>query len=71
MRRWWQRILPILCEHDWRWLRNLYGDAIEEYGGARSVWRCHRCGKFDYRGELHGIQLDVEAFARMEHGLGD
>jgi hypothetical protein len=24
-------------------VRNLYGDEINEYGGMRSVWRCKRC----------------------------
>lgn len=25
-------------------VRNIYGDEIHEWGGNRSLWRCHSCG---------------------------
>jgi hypothetical protein len=38
---------PQFCffgNHDWKWVRNLYGDQINRFGG-RSIWRCRKCGK--------------------------
>lgn len=46
----------LFCEHDYEFVRNIYGDEIIEYGWDRSVWRCKHCGKYaDFAG-LHGYQ---------------
>ena len=33
------------CEHDYEFVRNIYGDEINWCGGYRSEWRCKKCGK--------------------------
>lgn len=38
-------IKRLACKHEWEFVRNIYGDEINLYGGRRSVWRCGRCGK--------------------------
>ena len=40
------------CIHDYKWVRNIYGDEINNLGGKRSVWKCLKCGKIQYRDEL-------------------
>jgi len=33
------------CRHaERRFIRNIYGDEINHFGGKRSLWRCLRCG---------------------------
>ena len=32
------------CEHDYEFVRNIYGDEINWCGGYRSEWRCKKCG---------------------------
>ena len=39
------------CNHDYKFVRNIYGDAIELHGGYRSIWQCQKCGKYKYRKE--------------------
>lgn len=46
----------LFCAHDFVFLRNLYGDQINDWSTTvlvRSVWRCSKCGKLQGRGELH------------------
>lgn len=34
----------LLCRHrSPQFVRNIYGDEINEWGGNRSLWRCPRC----------------------------
>lgn len=42
------------CSHPegLEFVRNIYGDAINEWGGKRSLWKCSRCGKLQARDEL-------------------
>jgi hypothetical protein len=40
------------CEHEYEFVRNIYGDEINECGGYRSLWKCSKCGKYQYRKEL-------------------
>lgn len=35
----------LLCHHGFKFVRNLHGDEIIEYGWKRSLWRCAHCGK--------------------------
>lgn len=37
------------CNHDWEHVRNLHGDEINSYNGVRSIWKCPKCGKYDFR----------------------
>ena len=39
----------IKCKHEYKFVRNIYGDEINWCGGYRSVWRCNKCGKIEYR----------------------
>ena len=41
------------CEHDWKWVHNIYGDQINYHGGKRSLWECQKCGKREYKYELY------------------
>ena len=36
----------LLCNHEYVWVRNIYGDEINAAGGKRSWWRCSKCGKW-------------------------
>jgi Zn-finger protein len=42
----------VFCAHRYEWMRNIYGDEINVSGGKRSVWRCSKCGKVQYRDDL-------------------
>lgn len=39
-------IKRLICKHEWKFCRNIYGDEINAAGGKRSLWRCAKCGKF-------------------------
>jgi hypothetical protein len=41
-------IKQIFCKHEYRFLRNLYGDEIMQHGHNRSVWFCIHCSKIEY-----------------------
>lgn len=41
------------CDHEYKFVRNLYGDQINQHDGARSVWECIKCGHIQYREDLH------------------
>lgn len=36
------------CEHEYEFVRNIYGDEINECGGYRSLWKCNKCGRYKY-----------------------
>lgn len=36
------------CEHEYVFVRNIYGDEINQCGGYRSLWQCKKCGKYMY-----------------------
>jgi hypothetical protein len=42
--------------HDYRWLRNIYGDEINDRAGSRTIyrswWICEKCGGRQKRREL-------------------
>lgn len=42
----------VFCKHDWKFVRNIYGDEIIARGYKRSEWVCSKCGKFRYRAAL-------------------
>ena len=41
------------CEHDWKFVRNIYGDEINHCGGYRSLWECRKCGRLQWREQLY------------------
>lgn len=41
------------CEHDYVFVRNIYGDEINRCGGYRSLWQCVKCGKYMYSKALY------------------
>lgn len=43
----------LFCKHDYKFVRNLYGDEIIHHGWKRSEWECCKCGKTKYKKELH------------------
>ena len=46
-------IKRLFCKHDKLFfIRNVYGDEIIDLGYSRSVWKCEKCGKIIYKGEL-------------------
>jgi len=38
----------LFCKHDYRTVANIYGDAIINFGGARSIQQCRHCRKIRY-----------------------
>lgn len=36
-------------KHEYEFVRNIYGDQINQHNGMRSKWRCKKCGKIEYR----------------------
>jgi hypothetical protein len=45
------------CEHDYEFVRNIYGDEINACGGYRSIWKCKKCGKIEYHKNLQTFSL--------------
>ena len=41
------------CEHEYKFVRNIYGDEINTHNGMRSEWRCIKCGHVQYREDYH------------------
>jgi hypothetical protein len=47
-------IVRVFCNHDYLWVRNVYGDEIYMTGKfKRSWWKCNKCGKWQLREQLH------------------
>ena len=46
-------IKRLFCKHDYKFVRNIYGDEIRYVGWKRSEWQCTKCGKYQYRNELY------------------
>jgi len=45
------------CNHEYKFISNIYGDQINYYNGKRSIWKCKKCGKIEYRDELYHYNL--------------
>ena len=41
------------CEHEYVFVRNIYGDEINQHNGKRSIWKCTKCGKIEYKDTLY------------------
>ena len=52
----------LFCKHNYKFVRNIYGDEINHLNGKRSVWVCEKCGKLEYRDYLEPVGT---LFAKM------
>lgn len=43
----------LFCKHEYEFVRNIYGDEINQLNGKRSEWKCKKCGKIEYRTYLY------------------
>lgn len=51
---WFRKFIQkIGCKHDYIFIRNIYGDEINQRGGNRSLWQCMKCGKYMYSKALY------------------
>ena len=46
----------LFCKHEFDFVCNIYGDKINECGGYRSLWKCSKCGKYQYK---YDLKLDL------------
>jgi hypothetical protein len=46
-------IKQLFCKHEYYFARNIYGDEINYCGGYRSLWRCKKCNKLQWRESLY------------------
>lgn len=44
-----QLVKQFFCDHDYEFVRNFYGDQINQHDGMRSEWKCKKCGHTQYR----------------------
>ena len=54
MIKWVKRLF---CEHEYEFVRNIYGDEINACGGYRSIWKCKKCSKIEYRKKLQTVSM--------------
>lgn len=51
---WFKKIIQNFgCNHEYEFVRNIYGDEINQCGGYRSLWQCSKCGKYKYCKRLY------------------
>ena len=50
-------IKRLFCEHEYEFVRNIYGDEINACGGYRSIWKCKKCSKIEYRKKLQTVSM--------------
>ena len=43
----------LFCKHEYEFVRNIHGDEINWCGGYRSLWRCKKCNKLQWRESLY------------------
>lgn len=53
---WFKRLFK-KCNHDWEFVRNIYGDEINFRNGNRSEWQCKKCGKIEWRKNLQEYSM--------------
>lgn len=46
-------ISKYVCDHEYKFVRNIYGDEINQHNGMRSIWKCIKCDKIQYREDYH------------------
>ena len=51
---WFKKIIQnFVCDHEYIFVCNIYGDEINQCGGYRSLWKCVKCGKYKYCKRLY------------------
>ena len=55
----WLKKIFRKCKHDYKFIRNIHGDEINQCGKYRSIWKCKRCGKIEYRYDLNLPLVDI------------
>lgn len=45
-------IKRLFCKHNYKFVRNIYGDEVRYLGWKRSEWKCSKCGKIIYANHL-------------------
>lgn len=55
MPNWMKRLF---CKHKYIFHRNIYGDEIICVGYKRSVWKCTKCGRYQYAEKLFDIETE-------------
>lgn len=48
----------IICDHDPKhsiFIKNIYGDEIDQFYGCRSIWYCNKCNTIYYSSELYDV----------------
>ena len=51
---WFKKIIQnFRCNHEYEFVRNIYGDEINWCRGYRSLWKCNKCGKYKYWEHLY------------------
>lgn len=53
------------CEHEYEFVRNIYGDEINDHNRMRSEWRCTKCGHVQYREDLHTVGTLCEELDKL------
>jgi len=48
-----RRLKRLFCDHEFAFVRNIYGDEIIASGYKRSEWICPTCGKRKFRETLY------------------
>ena len=67
MKKIFLRIQHFFTGHDQNlnFISNIYGDAIEAFGGKRSVWECPSCGSSVLKDELYENQISKVAICDL------
>lgn len=62
MNYWARKLRRLLCRHTGgvAFVRNIYGDEINSWGGKRSLWACKRCGRLLASARLNPPSTDVQ-----------
>lgn len=51
-------IKRLFCRHQFKFIRNLYGDEIVDWDYKRSTWHCVKCGKVEARDSLYHVPVE-------------
>jgi hypothetical protein len=61
----------LFCSHSFLFHRNIYGDEIIKAGYNRSLWRCHKCGKWKFKPYLYEPELKIFKDEKYLYGKND
>ena len=55
----------LFCKHEYKFIRNIYGDEINAHDRMRSEWRCIKCGHIQYREDYHNTETLNEELDKL------